>query len=81
MLELKGKVKEIFGQAKFDLHKWHSNVPDLEENKEARPSVQSYAKEQLGVKPGEKRFAISGHPRKSGSYYQKRNSALPCLRL
>ena len=53
VLELKGKVKEIFGQAKFDLHKWHSNVPDLEENEEPRPSVQSYAKDQLGVKPGE----------------------------
>jgi hypothetical protein len=50
---LKGTVKEIFGQAKFDLHKWHSNVSELEENDEQTPTIQSYAKDQLGVKPGE----------------------------
>ena len=40
--QLKGTVNEIFGQAKFDLHKWHSKVSELEENDERTPTVQSY---------------------------------------
>jgi hypothetical protein len=51
----------IFGEAKFDLHKWHSNNPALEaETKPLEAETEpleaietSYAKEQLGVKPGE----------------------------
>jgi hypothetical protein len=32
--KLKRTVNEIFGQAKFDLYKWHSNVSELEDNDE-----------------------------------------------
>ena len=53
VIKLKGTVKEIFGQAKFQLHKWHSNVSDLEETVEPASTTQSYAKDQLGVKPDE----------------------------
>lgn len=54
----------IFREAKFELHKWHSNVPILvrPEYREAGPEeqqssqgceAQSYTKDQLGVKGGE----------------------------
>ena len=54
----------IFRAGKFELHKWHSNVPALEqptapdETIEERPTThqnenQSYAEDQLGVKQGE----------------------------
>ena len=43
----------VFGEAGFELHKWHSNVPDLEAEAELREEGQTYAKEQLGVKPNE----------------------------
>ena len=55
---LKKSCKTIFGEAKFDLHKWHSNVTTLETEEsdakttEAETIEQSFAKENLGVKPG-----------------------------
>ena len=43
-----------FQEAKFKLHKWHSNVPELETVGNVLDEQQeSYAKEQLGVKAGE----------------------------
>ena len=50
---LKGKAVDIFEQAKFTFHKWHSNKPELESGSQPSEVNQSYAKEHLGVKPGE----------------------------
>ena len=52
---LKGSARSIFGEAKFELHKWHSNVPALESEEPTTEEIeQSYAKEQLGgVREGE----------------------------
>ena len=61
---LKQTSQSIFRAGKFELHKWHSNVPSLEqptlyeETVEEWPIThqnenQSYAKDQLGVKQGE----------------------------
>ena len=52
---LKGSAQSIFGEAKFELHKWHSNVPALESEVPITEEIkQSYAKEQLGgVREGE----------------------------
>ncbi|CAB3982709.1 Hypothetical predicted protein, partial [Paramuricea clavata] len=46
----------VFQEAKFQLHKWHSNEASLEtENEPSEPigEEQNYAKSQLGVKAGE----------------------------
>ena len=52
---LKNMAVAIFGEAGFELHKWHSNEQTFESgaNSEQEDEKQSYAKEQLGVKPGE----------------------------
>lgn len=54
---LKEYAQTISSEAQFELHKWHSNVPALEIDtlQEERSSEQesSYAKQQLGAKPGE----------------------------
>ena len=54
---LKESVQTILSEAQFELHKWHSNVPALETDtlQEEKISEQesSYAKQQLGEKPGE----------------------------
>ena len=51
------KLKEVavlvLGEAGFKLHKWHSNVVKLEAEAVLRDEGQTYAKEQLGVKPNE----------------------------
>ena len=47
---LKETTIDIFQKADFELHKWHSNVPELEsEVKPSDESDQSFAKQQLGV--------------------------------
>ncbi|XP_068723854.1 uncharacterized protein [Montipora capricornis] len=51
--KLKESAVAVFGEAQFELHKWHSNEPELEASGEPEDGKQSYAKEQLGVKPGE----------------------------
>ena len=57
MQHLKESTRTIFSEAKFELQKWHSNVPALETDtlQEERSSEQesSSAKQQLGAKPGE----------------------------
>ena len=53
---LKEAATIVFQEAKFQLHKWHSNEASLEtENEPSEPvrEEQSYAKSQLGVKAGE----------------------------
>ena len=54
---MKESVQTILSEAQFELHKWHSNVPALETDtlQEEKISEQesSYAKQQLGEKPGE----------------------------
>ena len=48
------KATEIFGEAGFQLHKWHSNDKQLEsDDVDETDSEQSYAKQQLGVRPEE----------------------------
>ena len=51
--KLKESAVAVFGEAQFELHKWHSNEPELEASGEPEDGKQSYAKEQLGVKLGE----------------------------
>ena len=53
MRKLKETALAVFGEAQFKLHKWHSYEPELEVTSEPEDRKQSYAKEQLGVKPGQ----------------------------
>ena len=50
------KIKEgaidVFGQASFKLHKWYSNVPELESASELSSGETTFAKEQLGTPQG-----------------------------
>ena len=51
---LKDTAIQVFKEAGFVLHKWHSNFPELEENNpEQIVTEQTYAKRQLSVKTGE----------------------------
>jgi len=50
---LKETAVGVLGEAQFELHKWHSNAPELEVSSAPDDCNQSYAQEQLGVKPGE----------------------------
>ena len=53
-LPVKETAIEVFNDARFKLHKWHSNVQELEiETARAGDEEQTYAKQQLGVKEGE----------------------------
>ena len=51
--ELKGTAIRVFERAGFELHKWNSNVPELEVDNQLTEDSQTYAKEQLGVKTNE----------------------------
>ena len=52
--QLKSKAIDIFSDATFDLHKWHSNVRDLESPiKVGAEETETFAKQQLGVPNGE----------------------------
>ena len=51
---LKESAISVFQEAKFKLHKWHSNVPELETvGNVSEEQQESFVKEQLGVKAGE----------------------------
>ena len=50
---LKDTAISVFGEANFELHKWHSNAGELETEREEMDVDQSYAKEQLGVRANE----------------------------
>ena len=54
----KEKAVQIFSDATFQLHKWHSNIKQLEEdpNLIIVPEEQSFAKQQLNVKPSESKM-------------------------
>ena len=45
--ELKGTVIVVFKRAGFELHRWNSNVPELEADNQFTEDSQTYAKEQL----------------------------------
>ena len=47
---LKKSAVSIFGEAQFQLHKWHSNHKELETEDSGGEVEQTFAKEQLGVK-------------------------------
>lgn len=54
---LKESAQGIFGEAGFELHKWHSNISSLEpETTPTEEDTKSYAKENLGVKEGESKL-------------------------
>ena len=60
--ELKDKTTAIFQDACFNLHKWHSNVPELElEQSPQEEGEPTYAKQQLGV-PQETFSSMLGLP-------------------
>ena len=45
---LKQLIINIFGEAQFILHKWHSNVPELDDDNNSE-KIQTYVKVQLGL--------------------------------
>ena len=47
--EMKDAATEIFADAGFELHKWHSNDPELESAETDRTADQTFAKQQLGT--------------------------------
>ena len=52
--QLKTKATEIFADATFDLHKWHSNAREVESyNTVKREETETFAKQQLGVSNGD----------------------------
>ena len=52
--KIKNTATEIFGKASFQLHKWNSKTREIEATDAVNnESGVTYAKEQLGVKPGE----------------------------
>ena len=53
---LKKSAVSIFGKAQFQLHKWHSNLKELETEDSCSEVEQTFAKEQLGVKDDETRL-------------------------
>ena len=84
MCHLKKMAVAIFGEAGFELHKWNSNEQTLESkaSSEQEDEKQSYAKEQLGVKPGETKmlgltFPAAPPPRSD----EERNCTIPCVHL
>jgi hypothetical protein len=52
----KSTAIEIMKDAKFELHKWNSNIRELEDGKTALSDEQSYAKEQLQVLPNQSKL-------------------------
>ena len=44
---MKGTVIVVFKQAGFELHRWNSDVPELETDSQLTEDSQTYAKEQL----------------------------------
>ena len=50
--EMKNAATEIFADAAFELHKWHSNVAELESTESDPTADQMFAKQQLGASTG-----------------------------
>ena len=47
---MKERVIGIFEDAEFTLHKWHSNIAELEESERGVEDEGTFAKQQLGQK-------------------------------
>ena len=58
--KLKSETAEVFADAKFELHKWHSNVPDLETT--AGDDEPTFAKQQLETKLNRGKSKLLGLP-------------------
>ena len=56
---LKNKATEIFQDATFELHKWQSNVEELDNPSSLIQEEETYAKQQLGV-PAKKNGKLLG---------------------
>ena len=50
--EMKIAATEIFADAAFELHKWHSNVPELASIETCLSAEQTFTKQQLGTSSG-----------------------------
>ncbi|XP_068747453.1 uncharacterized protein [Montipora capricornis] len=59
-MKLKCERAEVFADARFELHKWHSNVPDLETN--SGDDEPTFAKKQLENKLNQGKSKLLGHP-------------------
>ena len=57
--QLKQGAIEVFEDAKFTLHKWHSNAAELEENRTKVEDKESFAKQQL-IQPGGRDGSLLG---------------------
>lgn len=67
--EKKNAATEIFGDAAFELHKWHSNVAELESTETDQAADQTFAKQQLGT-------SSSGESSLLGLKWDKRRDSL-----
>ena len=56
--EMKNAATDIFGDVAFKLHKWHSNVAELESTETDQTADQTFAKQQLGTSTGEKSLLL-----------------------
>ena len=52
---MKNAATEIFAEAAFELHKWHSNAAELESTETDQSADQTFAKQQLGASSGGER--------------------------
>ena len=59
--QLKQGAIEVFEDAKFTLHKWHSNAAELEDNETKVGDEESFAKQRLG-QPGGRDGNLLGLP-------------------
>ena len=50
--QFKDEAIEVFQDATFKLHKWHSNAAELEEDVTTETSEKTFAKRQLGTPHG-----------------------------
>ena len=45
-------MTNIFGEAQFILHKWHSNIPELEDDSNSE-EIKTYENARQGIEPNE----------------------------
>ena len=50
--KLKQLITNIFGEAQFILHKWHSNIPELEDDSNSE-EIKTYENARQGIEPNE----------------------------
>ena len=56
VITIKNTAKKIFKEAGFELHKWHSNVKEAEDQLEQNQTETTYAKQTLGTTPSESKI-------------------------